>query len=72
MNYNNGEVLVLKMPAAPTNKLSVKKKTFETSSIIQHFLKNKMKRKKFLLFFLCLVFFPVKKKKKKKNLKQTF
>ena len=25
MNYNNGEVLVLKMPAAPTNKLSVKK-----------------------------------------------
>ena len=34
MNYNNGEVLVLKMPAAPTNKLSVKK-TFETSRI-QH------------------------------------
>jgi len=65
MNYNNGEVLVLKMPAAPTKKLSVKK-TFETSRIIQHFLKNKMKRKKFLLFFLCLVFFPVKKKKRKK------
>jgi len=64
MNYNNGEVLVLKMPAAPTKKLSVKK-TFETSRIIQHFLKNKMKRKKFLLFFLCLVFSSQEEKRKK-------
>ena len=66
MNYNNGEVLVLKMPAAPTKKLSVKK-TFETSRRIQHLKKMRGREEVFFVFSLSCFFDQSRKKKKSKT-----